>query len=848
MSDVKDQKRTRLVDTCEWIRETKPYKDWENDSGAQTLVITAPPGHGKSVLAKYLLLETFQRSVTKPGDFVVLDHFCQGTRDNRTTALEIVQSLLYQLLVERRHLFNLVPRRYMKSIDRNQELPFETLWNIFVSILKNPQIAEAYCLIDGLDECEHNSDRILLESIETSFISQGTTEAPLSNLIRFVVTTRPSAAAARLGRISRWCDIQVSDLDDDIKKVVDFGVQRMSVTHVLRPTVAGIITNWLSGSANGTFLWVQKSLDDLKTSQISLSESQIMERLLAIPKDMEEVYSKDLQRIEQTPETRDLAKKILSILMFSYIDLDVHAFAAACCDWPQSCTTHAELLTYTANYFEDSARTACGSFIQFVNGTIQFFHHTALQYLLSRNATLGSFSFDSDQIHCDLARICIRYLLLRGVVIPEVDENKSISVDKDAFPLLEYALGCWFLHLRESKKFLQQHPDLLVRFFDGNSALFKKCIQPWTYLRDFKPANDLDTDALVFHSLVLLRQNELIRRTQLVYEESLSNAGHDPFNATLQLRTHIDTRKSDGTTPLMLAARNSALTTAMTLLELGANANLTDDDGKTALHIAARGLGHDDIELVKYLIPKTEHLDARNKHGYSAFLLVSNKDIAETFLDHGIDINSVRQSDNMTLLELAAMEGNSELVATLLRRGADPNHQSSFGWTPLYAATRSGNVETIRLIIEQGVDVKTESKFGRSPLHEVAKKGPSEAVQLLLNCVNDKDVVTPDGCTALFLAAERGNEGAVEIFLQAGVDTDISNLDGYTALHIAASEGRDTIVRKLINKHAKVNTVAKDNSTPLVSAVNGNHLSVVKLLVESGADKNFTHPENIPML
>src|SRR5450432_3430548 len=116
MSNVKDQKDTRLGDTCEWIRQTQPYKDWKEGSDSQVLVITAPPGHGKSVLAKYVL-ETFQRTVTPTGDFVVLDYFCQGACDNQTTALEIVQSLLYQLLVERRHLFNLVPRQYMKSVD-----------------------------------------------------------------------------------------------------------------------------------------------------------------------------------------------------------------------------------------------------------------------------------------------------------------------------------------------------------------------------------------------------------------------------------------------------------------------------------------------------------------------------------------------------------------------------------------------------------------------------------------------------------------------------------------------------------------------------------------------------------
>lgn len=847
ISNVKDQKDNRFEDTCEWIFNKPSYKDWKEGSGSKILVITAPPGQGKSVLAKYLL-ETFERSVTESGDFVVLDYFCQGTGDNGTTALAIMQSLLYQLLANRRYLFSLVPRQYMRSVNREQELPFEALWKIFALILKSPQVAEAYCLIDGLDECESDSERILLKSIETSFTPQCSNEAPLSNRIRFLVTSRPTARAARLGRLTHWCDIKVPDLDDDIQKVIDFRLKKMSITHELSSTVSGIISLVLSRSASGTFLWVRQSFEELEAIPVSLSESEVVKKLREIPPDMEKVYSKELRRIQQAPGTRDLAKKILDTLLFSFSPLSVGAFAAACCDWPETCETYAQLSARIADKFEDSARAACGSFIHFVNGTIQFFHSSALQYLISPGAALGSFSFDADHIHCDLARVCMRYLLLEGITIPEADENGVKNFDKDAFPLLDYALFNWFTHLRQSKKALEQYPDLLVRFFDGKSTRFKECIRPSTYLRGISPENTLDTDALVLHSLVYFRLDELISRTHLNRPEPLSNSSCIPTDAVLRLQTHINATNSDKFTALMLAAAISASSTAKTLLELGADSNLINDEGEMALHIAARGLSPDDLELVKCLITKTLSLEAKNKDGYSPFLLVNNKDIAETFLDYGVDVNCCREIDHMTLLEIAAMEGNAELVATLLHRGADGNHRSDLGWTPLYAAAQSGNAETIRLLIEQGVGVLAESEKGWNPLHAAARDGSSEAVKLLLDYGIDKNSVSLDGITALWLAAESGNVGAVEILLEAGADPEIPNSDGETPLQIAALEGKDTVVQKLLDNPVDVNTVAKDNRTPLVRACSRNHLSTVKLLIESGADKNYTHPESTPML
>ncbi|MGH7822731.1 MAG: ankyrin repeat domain-containing protein [Candidatus Binatia bacterium] len=71
--------------------------------------------------------------------------------------------------------------------------------------------------------------------------------------------------------------------------------------------------------------------------------------------------------------------------------------------------------------------------------------------------------------------------------------------------------------------------------------------------------------------------------------------------------------------------------------------------------------------------------------------------------------------DGTTALERAAgTKGNAETVRLLLAAGADVNHASSVGHTPLMMAVAAGEEETVRLLIEAGGDVKVRDSDGKS--------------------------------------------------------------------------------------------------------------------------------------
>jgi uncharacterized protein len=99
------------------------------------------------------------------------------------------------------------------------------------------------------------------------------------------------------------------------------------------------------------------------------------------------------------------------------------------------------------------------------------------------------------------------------------------------------------------------------------------------------------------------------------------------------------------------------------------------EDGFTALHFAAF-FGHPDA--AKLLVERGADLEARSTntqfaldaaplHSASA---AGQLEVCEVLLDAGADVNAVQHGGYTALLDAAA-NGNSELVALLIERGAD---------------------------------------------------------------------------------------------------------------------------------------------------------------------------------
>ena len=86
--------------------------------------------------------------------------------------------------------------------------------------------------------------------------------------------------------------------------------------------------------------------------------------------------------------------------------------------------------------------------------------------------------------------------------------------------------------------------------------------------------------------------------------------------------------------------------------------------------------------------------------------------MVKDFLARGVDVQQVSKYGKMPL-QIAADEGQTEIVAKLLAAGADVNQANKDRETPLYIAARKGHTEIVAQLLEvEGIDVNKAPTSG----------------------------------------------------------------------------------------------------------------------------------------
>lgn len=164
----------------------------------------------------------------------------------------------------------------------------------------------------------------------------------------------------------------------------------------------------------------------------------------------------------------------------------------------------------------------------------------------------------------------------------------------------------------------------------------------------------------------------------------------------------------------------------------------------------------DNAGKVKELLTKgfdANTIDPKGQTGLHLALLDSAPKVAAALVEWPkTDVNRLNGKDESVMM-LAALRGNKEVVERLIKKGGDVNKT---GWTPLHYAASSGQLAIISLLLENNAYIDAESPNGTTPLMMAAMYGTSDAVDLLLQEGADSAAKNQQGLTALDFA-ERGN-------------------------------------------------------------------------------------------
>ena len=217
----------------------------------------------------------------------------------------------------------------------------------------------------------------------------------------------------------------------------------------------------------------------------------------------------------------------------------------------------------------------------------------------------------------------------------------------------------------------------------------------------------------------------------------------------------VNSRDSDGNTPLMAAALRASGDMTGILLAAGADVSARNIEGRTALHMAARSGSAD---LIRRLASAGAVINPEDKYGITPAMMAAQSnidpDVSKIFIAAGA-------------YELSGIGG---LLSQSIK-----------------SAVYNRNADVLGLYLNLVPDIDSFDILGQTLLMEAARYNPNEEVTaLIIDAGADLNLRDQTGKTALSYAAEYNhNPAVIELLLEAGADAAICDCDGVSPLEYA---------------------------------------------------------------
>lgn len=232
-----------------------------------------------------------------------------------------------------------------------------------------------------------------------------------------------------------------------------------------------------------------------------------------------------------------------------------------------------------------------------------------------------------------------------------------------------------------------------------------------------------------------------------------------------------------------------------------------------------------------------------DKFGNNAIVLASQFNM-NTVLTDLLSTQNISQAVKDRSLYWAARLGHSNIAASLLHAGANPNAQELEMQTALTAASEIGNLGCIAtLLADERTDINATGRGGRTAFSFACGGGFNDIISQLLQRPDCKDD-QPDysGSTPLFWAVGGGHPTTLSVLARRGsVNVNHGDKQGRTALSWAAGDGMADILSILLKiRGIKCNLADKKGKSPLVWAAGNGQTGTVEVLLKTArVDKSI---------
>ncbi|KAJ5962644.1 hypothetical protein N7501_007585 [Penicillium viridicatum] len=709
----KDRVETRVEGTCEWLINHANFQKWlGQDSGP--LLISADPGCGKSVLAKYLIDHGILGSAT-------ICYFFFKENDQNTIR-QALCALIHQLLLE---IPSLIEHALEESKKNGRGLVNSTnsLWNVLERSVRDPRAGPVVIVLDALDECAETEFEDLMRHVEGQFSSE------LSNYTRlkYLLTSRPyEQIVCRFGTLldSFPCirilgEEESETISQEINFVIQNRMEKLAKLKGLSDPVRNSLVHRLLDMPHRTYLWVYLVFEHLKRESFKKTTNGVNSSITTLPTDVNEAY----ERILNKSTEHTTARRALSIILAASRPFKLRELNIAL-NVDRESKSFDDLDLEEDEDFKCRLRNICGLFVSIHQHKVYLIHQTAREFLLINSLpsiyipsqVRWQHSFTTEKVHKVLAEICVTYI-------------DFLNND----------------HLLIGGNSEENHG------FDSYSAFLDYSAENWG--EHFRRANIGPGDAILTPTMSICDSNSVSCRTW--------------FSIYWKKRGRHTILK--GWTSLMISSFFGHETVVRLLLDKNVDVNPKDERGYTPLFWATEN-GHEAI--VKILLESNADLNSIDFSGQKPILRAienGNETVVKLLLEQGADVNSLDYSGRAPLL-WASRTGQETVVKLLLGKSADVDLKNWFGSTPLLYAATNGHEAVAKLLLESNADIDTRDMHHRTPLYWAARKGHEAVVKLLLEKGANMEAKGKDGVTPLGGAALHGHEAIVKQLLEKGAD------------------------------------------------------------------------------